>query len=486
MAVVFLFLFTGSVCAGQESVQYLAVFIDGQKVGYAVHSRIADGNEVRTSDDMSLEIMRYGNPIRVATSETNIESLDGKPLGFESVMDASIYKTFMKGSIDANGTVRVVSRTGQFTSKKEFQWPDGALMADGIYQHFMTKGMDEGTSYSAKLFSPSLLQAMDMKVTIGSMESVDLLGKQTELRKVLIDSVIPMAGLIETVSYVDEDGTALKTYTSLMGMKMELIDCDKEFALSENSQADIMVQATTPSPIALKDIHEVEWISYKIRPNEGVKDFHIPDNDNQSVRKLGDGTLVVKVRPVEFVKGAKLGYQGDDTTVLAALAANQYVQSDDKRIIAKAKEVVGNTKDSEKAVRRIEKFVSKYIENRTLSVGYASATEVFDTRKGDCTEFAVLTAAMCQAVGVPARIVVGLAYVDEFMNMKQSFGGHAWTEVYISGKWIGVDSAFKASGRGGYDAGHIALSFGTGELIDSLNVIFTIGQFKIEEVYVKR
>ena len=87
---------------------------------------------------------------------------------------------------------------------------------------------------------------------------------------------------------------------------------------------------------------------------------------------------------------------------------------------------------------------------------------------------------------MPARIVVGLAYVDEFMNMKQSFGGHAWTEVYISGKWIGVDSAFKASGRGGYDAGHIALSFGTGELIDSLNVIFTIGQFKIEEVYVKR
>ncbi len=95
-----------------------------------------------------------------------------------------------------------------------------------------------------------------------------------------------------------------------------------------------------------------------------------------------------------------------------------------------------------------------------------------------------MTAAMCRAVGIPAQVVVGIAYVEDFAGL-QGFGGHAWTQAYVGGKWVGLDAAFKGTGRGGYDAGHIALAAGGGEPADFLNMASILGQFKIDKVTVK-
>jgi len=84
-----------------------------------------------------------------------------------------------------------------------------------------------------------------------------------------------------------------------------------------------------------------------------------------------------------------------------------------------------------------------YMVNKGLSVGYASAVEVAESRQGDCTEYAVLSAALCRAVGIPSRVVMGIAYIEKYMEMENRFGGHAWTEAYVGDKWVGIDAAFK-------------------------------------------
>jgi transglutaminase-like putative cysteine protease len=96
----------------------------------------------------------------------------------------------------------------------------------------------------------------------------------------------------------------------------------------------------------------------------------------------------------------------------------------------------------------------------------------------------VLTAALCRAVGIPAEVVIGVAYVDEFMGTIQSFGGHAWTRAWVDGQWIGLDAAFVGTGRGGYDAGHITLATGNGEASDFFSLIGSIGKFNITEAKV--
>ena len=77
---------------------------------------------------------------------------------------------------------------------------------------------------------------------------------------------------------------------------------------------------------------------------------------------------------------------------------------------------------------KFEQFVHNYINRKDFSQAFASAVEVADTREGDCTEHAVLLAALCRARGIPARTAIGLVYVPH----DQGFGYHMWTEVYIN------------------------------------------------------
>jgi transglutaminase-like putative cysteine protease len=75
--------------------------------------------------------------------------------------------------------------------------------------------------------------------------------------------------------------------------------------------------------------------------------------------------------------------------------------------------------------------------------------------------------------------------VDDFAGFR-GFGGHAWAQVYVGKKWVGLDASFKGAGRGGYDAGHIALASGNGEPAEFFNLATTLGQFKIEKVIINK
>lgn len=67
------------------------------------------------------------------------------------------------------------------------------------------------------------------------------------------------------------------------------------------------------------------------------------------------------------------------------------------------------------------------------------ASVVARRRKGDCSEHAVLTAALSRMQGIPARVVLGVALVSE----EQGHGafGHAWAEMLEDGKWKVADAA---------------------------------------------
>ena len=183
--------------------------------------------------------------------------------------------------------------------------------------------------------------------------------------------------------------------------------------------------------------------------------------------------------------GVEFPYRGRNKAILEAMKPTRFLQSDQQQIKELAQNAVGKSKDAGEAAKKIESFVAKYINNRTLSVGYATAMEVAASKQGDCSEFSVLTTAMCRAVGIPARMVVGVAYVEDFAGL-QGFGPHAWTQAYIGNKWICLDAAFKGAGLGGYGPGHIALAVGDGEPADFSNLVNTLGQFKIDKVIVNK
>ncbi|MGE5544379.1 MAG: transglutaminase domain-containing protein [Bacillota bacterium] len=66
------------------------------------------------------------------------------------------------------------------------------------------------------------------------------------------------------------------------------------------------------------------------------------------------------------------------------------------------------------------------------------ASRILEKRDGVCSHYAILTAALCRAVGLPARIVNGPARP----SLDTPYRTHAWNEVLINGQWVSVDTCW--------------------------------------------
>ena len=467
-----------------DDVEYYAVFVDGTKVGHAIHSRVAAGEQVTTTETTNMTLNRMGKTVLMKTKEVCVETVKGEPISFASEQDMGMVTMKTEGTIGKDGTVRTRTTGIGAVQEGTIVWPKGAVMAEGLRLIEMEKKLNEGTSYDVNVFSPGIMAAANTRVKVGIKQDVDLLGRIVPLAKVETVMSMPGTGEIVSIGYVDEQLRALKSIMPMAGMNVEMLACEKEFAMSNNQPAEIIDKMFLASPEPIEDAGAAKSITYYLKPTAQTTNLTIPSSDSQRVQKLEDGTVIVKVEPVSMPTGGTFPYKGTDANITEMTKPGRFVQSDDANIIALAKQAVGNAKDSAEAAKRIEEFVAKYVKNISLSVGYASAAEVAVSRRGDCTEFAVLCAAMCRAAGIPAKVTVGVAYVDDFEG-RTGFGGHAWTEAYIGDKWVGLDSAFKAGGLGKFDAGHIALASGNGEPANFFNMATTLGNFRIEKVIVE-
>ena len=100
-------------------------------------------------------------------------------------------------------------------------------------------------------------------------------------------------------------------------------------------------------------------------------------------------------------------------------------------------------------------LVHNHISSKHLSTAYATASETARTGSGDCTEHAVLLAALLKARMIPARVCHGLVYVElggSAINGQATeggeggasgdgqFGWHMWSQALINGHWHDLDA----------------------------------------------
>ena len=461
---------------------YSAVFMGGGKIGHSVLRRsVADG-KVTTSVSLKMTVSRGGVSLTVTREETTVETVDGRPLEFMSTMDLGGMlggKQTTRGVIGANNRVKVTMTAAGQTQSVTQAWPKGALMPEGVRLLQARKGLKEGTSYGFSVWLTDTKSAQPVQITIGPSKKVDLLGRVVTLTEVRMK--MALLGEQITHSYMDKDLNALKTVTSMMGMQMEMVVCDKSFALSKDDVVDFVAKTLLRAPKGMTGVRSARSVVYEIQPIRGrAKKLSIPTTDNQTVRSKGN-RLILTVRPVRPARGGAIPYKGKDPRALKAMKPTSHLQSGHKKIIALARRAVGDAKDAAVAAGKIESFVRTYMQSKDLSVGYATALEVAESRQGDCTEHSALLAALCRAAGIPAELVTGVAYVPEFGRHRNVFGGHQWVRAHVGGKWIGLDASL------GYDAGHIALASGTlGESGGFLALLRSFGKFRITKATVRK
>jgi transglutaminase-like putative cysteine protease len=172
----------------------------------------------------------------------------------------------------------------------------------------------------------------------------------------------------------------------------------------------------------------------------------VPAGPTQQIKKIDEETLELTVTALTVPKILKKVPAEPEF-----LAATRFLQCRDPRVVEHARRAAAGQTNAAKVAVQMEKYVNRKLVKKNFSTALASAAEVAKNLEGDCTEHAVLLAAMLRARKIPSRIAVGLVYVEKIA----SFGGHMWTEAWLDGKWIPLDATL---GRGGIGAAHIKLS----------------------------
>ena len=130
--------------------------------------------------------------------------------------------------------------------------------------------------------------------------------------------------------------------------------------------------------------------------------------------------------------------------VLNFLLPSRYCEAD--RFGQMAAEITADQSPGYDQVRAIVSWIRAHVsyefEGSDLLV---SAAEVNQRRCGVCRDYAHLAIAMCRALCIPARMVVGYLYQLEPMDL------HAWVEAYVGDRWYAFD-AMRPEGEGGYVA----------------------------------
>lgn len=456
------------VSAADIEEQWMALLLDGVKTGHMHSVRTVHEDRVESSETYNIEIKRSGVVIGMAYTDTVVETLDGDPLAFSSHQFIGGGEMIIEGTVAEDGTVTVTTTSAGDTRTQTFEWPEGALMAEGVRLATLEAGTEPGTIIKIRAFVPSSLQSAPVTVTLGEREKVDLFGVEYEL--IRAEQVMDMGNTeMAATAWVDDDLMPLKMRFALMGLEFETIACPKECATSMAEPAEFFTQAFVKSPSDLSREVRDDAVTYRIRGLSDDMTLHFPSSTEQIVTQT-NGALEVTVRVIEETPAASpVTVEGD------YLASTRWLQSDQSEILELAAKGRGNAQTERDTMRNLESFVRRYVSDKNLSVGYASALDTARNRSGDCTEHALLLAALGRALGIPTRIATGVAYVDRWLGAEDVFVPHAWVQAYVDGRWVSYDAAL-----GRFDAGHLALSYGDGDPWNFYDGVNTLGNFVIE------
>jgi hypothetical protein len=442
-------------CAADQPYEFWdAVYIADQKVGYfhtVSENRDADGQLViHTRQESQIAIQRFGQKTEMSGVSQTFELPDGRLYAVETRMKTGSEERTIRGVLGNDNNLELTVRAAGKVTTDSIPWSDDILGPFAQDRLLRERPLKPGDTHSFRTYLPEL--NLITKVTLKAIrkESTKLLHRRSAELLLIEQSTDKVP--IKTSIWLDDEGDTVKTSTLLAGLfsmttyrvsKSEALDVPAEdfnvFDLGEKTA----VVPDHPIPKA----HSTRSVTYRLELSDESAAKVIPAAPYQTVLSREGRTLQVKVSrrvpsktpggpnaspPAEFVEG------------------NGFIQSDDPAIIATARQVAGDATGAwEKAVR-LERWVDHNMSNRDFTVGLDSASTVIKTRRGDCTEHAVLLAALCRAAGVPARVAIGLVYVES----AGKFFYHMWTEVWVNGSWYAIDGTL---GQGFVAGGHIKL-----------------------------
>lgn len=477
-----LMVLSASLASAQEDYdQWYVLEMLEQRAGYMHNSQETKDERITTTSDMKLTIKRGQQAIEIDMKQVWVETADHEPLSITSSHQIGAQPTSRTYTFQGD-TIKVETRAGeQVLPATTIPVPDGDWLTPAQAAAAFAKAIDEGrTTISQTLLQPDLTALMVITSEYSNIEqtTVEVLGKTVPAYRADVTSDLHPE--IAGVTYFNRQGISLREELDMGVASILTLASDKALALSKLDPPEVMASTfVSPTGRFKSNPRLVRKASYVLSVADGTLS-ELPQTGIQRVEVLND-------KSARVVVDLDAHHAAGDVDTAIFLEASSLVDSKDKRIVSLAQKATRHAGDDPadraEAMRR---FVYDYVEEKDLGVGFATASEVCLTRAGDCSEHAVLLAAMLRADGIPARTVSGVVYVDSFLGQDRIFGYHMWAQALldIDGEltWVDVDGTFP--GNLAMDATHIALgvsSMSDGEAFDGLmSLVPLLGRLQIE------
>jgi tetratricopeptide (TPR) repeat protein len=228
------------------------------------------------------------------------------------------------------------------------------------------------------------------------------------------------------------------------------MDREGRYSVSDFSELskgkNITFASLEPTGLPIADQNRVSSLLLRVKaraagPIEGIKDD--VKNQDQTVEQKSATELLLWVAARRNTEEKAVELPVKDPQFAPYLRSTAEFAADDEQVKKQATEIAGEDRDAWRVARKLADWTHQNLQWKV--VAKADARQTLATREADCSEFSSLFVAMARSVGLPARLVSGLAYSGD------SFGGHAWVEVW-AGKWIELDPTW---GTHFVDATHI-------------------------------
>ena len=453
-----------------SSAQWRGVYYRGEKIGFTVSQTVPiDGGEgpdesgFELQEDGQLQMALLGAHTITTLRTTARVNRAFELQSFEFSLDPGT------GPIKIGGLVRdldlhISITSGGRTQSEVRRLVERPMLTLNLVRRLADKGLTPGSLHQWNVFDPATLRNAPVTVKVGEREIVRSANAPIPASRVEMEFV----GL-KTTAWITDTGEIVREESPLGFISVrEPPERARALAIDGRIRQDLLeasavvptVEPRTPPLPPIDDPRHVRRLRMRV---EGA-DLSSPDLQGAGQRI--DGSVV------EIVDAQKLVAGPADPDLAEHLSPEPFIESDDPDIRTAAEVAVRGVVGTRARAEALTRFVSSTVQKKP-TVSLPSAREVLRTRIGDCNEHTALFVAMSRAIGIPARIVVGLAFV------RGAFYYHAWPEIYIvesaaRGFWLPVDPTFNQFPA---DATHFRLA--RGGLEKQAAIIPMIGRVKI-------
>ncbi len=459
-----------------------AFYLQNTKIGYGhtTECRVErDGQKLIETETLNhLSIARFGQKTEQEFKTWCWETPEGKLVSFKADITFGPTPTRVEGHVDGAQMVIQTVTQGRTTTDR-LPWSDDIRGFRASERSLEEQPLKPGEKRKFKMLMPVVNQVAQIELKARDFETTSVLGTQTRLLKVDCKASLPDGNLIASTEWVDAQGHTIKSRVA--ALKQESYRTTRELALAEQPAGasfdlgnDLIVKLPQPLP----NPHRTKEVRYRVELTDDDPAKVFATGPTQAVKSLGPHTAEVTVRSLR-PQDLPAVDKAAPTVAKQYTSANNMLQIDDPRVQAMVREAKGTATSPREVAAALEKFVNRAVTKKNFSQAFATAAEVAESREGDCTEHAVLLAALARACQIPSRVAIGLVYVES----AGGFGYHMWTELYLDGTWVPMDAVL---GQGGTSAAYLKLTDssldGPAAYSSFLPVAQVVGQLKLSVI----